>query len=175
MGNTICLYYYRLVYFLNYVGRAPLYHTFPMLHPGLQTKESSSQQLSDGARILEICSRYYFTSDTEKRKFLLIVLCFVLSSRKFVPSAGQLFQSAVGLSKLRWVVSNLPWVKISFCPTKYILSEPNGSHFLEPCLQSKTFKENYFLKLWLYKVTKMCWLCGGDRKKSCLAVHLFPP
>ena len=31
---------------------------------------------------------YYFTSDTEKRKFLLIVLGFVLPSRKFVPSAG---------------------------------------------------------------------------------------
>ena len=36
---------------------------------------------------------------------------------------------------LLWVVSNHPWVEISFCPTKYFLSEPTGSHgynFLEP-------------------------------------------
>ena len=66
------------------------------------------------------------------------MLCFVLSSRQFVPSAGQFVQSAVSLSNLLWVVSNLLWVEISFCSTKYVLSEPtgshgsHGSHFLEP-------------------------------------------
>ena len=66
-----------------------------------------------------------------------IELCLVLSSRQFVPSAGHIVQSPVSLSNLLWVVSNLPWVEISFCPTKYVLSKPTGSlrsHFLEPFL-----------------------------------------
>ena len=61
---------------------------------------------------------------------LLIVLSFVVSSRQFVPSA-------VSLSNLLWVVSNLLWVEISFCPIKYVLSKStgsHGSHFLKPCL-----------------------------------------
>ena len=63
------------------------------------------------------------------------------------PICCEFVHSAVSLPNLQWFVSNLPWVEISFCPSKYFFSEPTGSqgsHFLEPCMWGGwTFCQNF--------------------------------
>ena len=69
--------------------------------------------------------------------WLWYVLSYVQESLSHL--LNSLSKSAVGCSQLLWVVSTLPLVEISFFPTKYALSEPTGSHFLEAWSLYKLF------------------------------------
>ena len=81
--------------------------------------------------------------------FVSLICSEQLITSSLSANDATLFQSSVILSYLLWVLSNLPWVEISCCPTKYVFFQTHrfpGVQLYGALVPSDMLQNNQFIR-----------------------------